>query len=156
MTNGRRAIVTVAVLLRVWVLGLLSQYNWQRGSRITSVTKHRTRFQRFVLGKSLLWIFGNVNVKLLSHIRLFATPWTISYQAPLSMGFSRQEYWSELTFPPPGGLPNPGIGSNPWLCVDRGILYHGVTLAAWFISIWRLFLDFSAAKTTTKWKKLTT
>ena len=37
------------------------------------------------------------------------TPWTVAYQAPLSMGFSRQEYWSGLLFPSPGELPNPGI-----------------------------------------------
>ena len=37
------------------------------------------------------------------------TPWTIAHQTPLSMGFSRQEYWSGLPFPPPGALPNPGI-----------------------------------------------
>ena len=45
----------------------------------------------------------------LSHVRLFATPWTVAYQAPLSMGFSRQEYWSGLPFPSPGDLPDPGI-----------------------------------------------
>ena len=45
----------------------------------------------------------------LSHVQLFATLWTISRQAPLSMGFFRQEYWSELSFPPPRDLPNPGI-----------------------------------------------
>ena len=39
----------------------------------------------------------------------FATPWTVACQAPLSMGFSRQEYWSGLPFPSPGDLPNPGI-----------------------------------------------
>ena len=38
-----------------------------------------------------------------------ATPWTVALQAPLSMGFSRQEYWSGLPCPPPGDLPNPGI-----------------------------------------------
>ena len=48
-------------------------------------------------------------MKLLSHVQLFATPWTVAYQAPPSMGFSRQEYWSELPFPPPGDLPDPGI-----------------------------------------------
>ena len=48
-------------------------------------------------------------VKSLSRVRLFATPWTIAYQAPLSMGFSRQEYWSGLPFPSPGDLPYPGI-----------------------------------------------
>ena len=42
-------------------------------------------------------------------LRLFATPWTVSHQAPLSMGFSRQEYWSGLPFPSPGDLLHPGI-----------------------------------------------
>ena len=41
--------------------------------------------------------------------QLFATPWTVAYQAPLSKGFSRQEYWSCLPFPSPGDLPDPGI-----------------------------------------------
>ena len=50
-----------------------------------------------------------VKVKLLSRVQLFATPWTETYQAPQSMGFSRQEYWSGLPFPSPGDLPNPGI-----------------------------------------------
>ena len=48
-------------------------------------------------------------VKLLSRVQLFATPWTIAYQAPPSMGFSRQECWSGLPFPSPGDLPDPGI-----------------------------------------------
>ena len=42
-------------------------------------------------------------------VQLFATLWTVDCQAPLSMGFFRQEYWSGLTFPPPGHLPDPGI-----------------------------------------------
>ena len=48
-------------------------------------------------------------MKSLSRVRLFVTPWTIAYQAPPSMGFSRQEYWSGLPFPSPGNLPDPGI-----------------------------------------------
>ena len=48
-------------------------------------------------------------MKSLSRVQLFATPWTVAYQASLSMGFSRQEYWSGLPFPSPGDLPNPGI-----------------------------------------------
>ena len=48
-------------------------------------------------------------VKSLSRVQLFMTPWTVAYQAPPSMGFSRQEYWSGLPFPSPGDLPNPGI-----------------------------------------------
>ena len=50
-----------------------------------------------------------VKVKLLSHVRLFATPWTIAYQALPSLGFSRQEYCNGLPFPSPGDFPNPGI-----------------------------------------------
>ena len=48
-------------------------------------------------------------VKSPSRVWLFATPWTVAYQAPLSMGFSRQEYWSGLPFPSPRDRPNPGI-----------------------------------------------
>ena len=48
-------------------------------------------------------------VKLLSCVRLFATPWTVVYQAPQSTEFSRQEYWSGLPFPSPGDLPNRGM-----------------------------------------------
>ena len=50
-----------------------------------------------------------VKVKSLSHVRLLVTPWTVAYQAPSSMGFSRQKCWSGLPFPSPGDLPNPGI-----------------------------------------------
>ena len=50
-----------------------------------------------------------MKVKLLSRVRLSATPWTVAYQAPPSMGFSRQEHWSGLPFPSPGDLHNPGI-----------------------------------------------
>ena len=50
-----------------------------------------------------------VKVKLLSRVRLFATPWTVAHQAPPSMGFSRQEYCSGLPFPSPGDLPYPGL-----------------------------------------------
>ena len=48
-------------------------------------------------------------MKSLSFVLLFATPWTVAYQASLSMGFSRQEYWIGLSFPSPGDLPDPGI-----------------------------------------------
>ena len=51
----------------------------------------------------------NAKASSLSCVRLFATPWTVAYQAPLSMGFSRQECWSGLPFPSPGDLPDPGI-----------------------------------------------
>ena len=50
-----------------------------------------------------------VKVTSLSCVRLFVTPWTVAYQAPPYMGFSRQEYWSGLPFPSLGDLPDPGI-----------------------------------------------
>ena len=46
---------------------------------------------------------------MVSCILLFVTPWTVARQAPLSMGFSRQQYWSGLLFPTPGDLPDPGM-----------------------------------------------
>ena len=52
----------------------------------------------------------------------FATPWTVSCQSSLSMGFPRQEYWSGLSFPSPGDLADPG--SNSHLLLIRWILYH--------------------------------
>ena len=60
-----------------------------------------------------------VKMKSLSPVRLFATPWTVAYQAPQFMEFSRQEYWSGLPFPSPWDLPDPGI--------DPGLLHCGQT-----------------------------
>ena len=63
-----------------------------------------------------------VKVKSLSRVRLFATPWTVAHQAPPSMEFSRQEYWSGLPFPSPGDFPGPEI--EPGLLYCRQTLYH--------------------------------
>ena len=81
--------------------------------------------------KTLQWVaisFSNawkwkVKVKSLSRVRLLATPWTVAHQAPLSMGFPRQEYWSGLPRPSPGDLPDPGIEpTSPALA--GGFFYH--------------------------------
>ena len=61
-------------------------------------------------------------VKLLSRVQLFVTSWTVARQAPLSMGFSSQEYWNGLPFPSPGDIPGPGI--EPGLLRCRQILYR--------------------------------
>ena len=61
-----------------------------------------------------------VKVKSPHCVRLFVTLWTVAYQAPPSMEFSRQEYWSGLPFPSPGDLPDPGIKpGSPSLQADR-------------------------------------
>ena len=57
-------------------------------------------------------LYAYVCAQLLSHVQLFVTPWTVACQASLSMGFSQQEYWSGLPFPPLGDLPDPGIQSR--------------------------------------------
>ena len=62
---------------------------------------------------------SQVKVKSLSHVRLFATSWTVAHLAPLSMGFSRQEYLSGLPFPFPGELLNPGIKPEVYRTAGR-------------------------------------
>ena len=58
-------------------------------------------------------------------VQLFATLWTVASQAPLSMGFSRQEYYSELPCPPPGDLPHSGVEPVSHVsCTGKWILYH--------------------------------
>ena len=74
------------------------------------------------LQEEFVFVFGKNQWILLvnfSHVWLFATPWTVARQAPLSLEFSRQEYWSGLPFPSPGDLPDPGIKPGaPVLQVD--------------------------------------
>ena len=55
-----------------------------------------------------LYIYTRVCCVLI-HVQLFVIPWTVAHQVPLSMGFSRQEYWSVLPFPTPEDLPDPGV-----------------------------------------------
>ena len=76
---------------------------------------------RNVRNKFLLWnsVVKWSEVKSLSHVRLFVTPWTIACQCAPPVGFSRQEYWSGLPFPSPGDLPNPGIEPRPTHTVGR-------------------------------------
>ena len=63
-----------------------------------------------------------------SRVRLCATPQTAAHQAPLSLGFSRQEHWSGLPFPPPGALPNPGIKPVPLSLAAAKVLQSCPTL----------------------------
>ena len=81
------------------------------------------------VGQSLLGMFFDVcMLSCFSRVRLFATPWTVAHQAPLSMRFSRPKYWGGLPFSPPGDLPNPGIKPEspmaPALQVDSLPLSH--------------------------------
>ena len=78
------------------------------------VTQSQTLLKRLSSSSSISLEFGVQPCPdlccawLLSPVLLFVTLWTVAHQAPLSMEFSRQEYWSRLPCPPPGDLPNPG------------------------------------------------
>ena len=83
-----------------------------------------------------------MKVKSLNRVQLFVTPWTVAYQAPLSMGFSRQEYWSGLPFPSPGDLPNPGIEpGSPAFQADA--LTSQPPVVVFFFNIYLAALDLS-------------
>ena len=77
------------------------------GSSVPGILQART-LEWVAISFSNEWKW-KVKVKSLSGVWLLATPWTVAYHAPPSMGFSIQEYWSGLPFPSPGNLPNPGI-----------------------------------------------
>ena len=83
-----------------------------------------------------MWV-SNVCAQLLSCVPLFATPWTIAHQVPLSTGIPRQEYWSRLLFPLPGDSSPPRdwthISRVSWRQIGRWILYHWAT---WEDSFW--------------------
>ena len=84
-----------------------AELNWQHG-----MCQWNVDFWIIIITKS-------EKVKSLSRVRLFVTPWTVVYQAPQSMEFSRHEYWSGVPFPSPGDLPDPGIKpGSPTLHTD--------------------------------------
>ena len=89
------------------------------GSPVLGILQART-LERVAISFSNAWKW-EVKVKSLSRVRLLATPWTAAYQAPLSMGFSRQEYWSGLPLPSPlqglGGLETMSPNPQCLLCV---------------------------------------
>ena len=76
----------------------------------TLIHKRALVYQSLSLNPTIQWVV--IVVQSLSRVRLFVTPWTVALQAPLSTGFSRQEYWSGLPFTPLGVLPDSGIKST--------------------------------------------
>ena len=82
-------------------------WSWLSSSSSSSSTRASSYFS-FLTRKMKVSLHACIPSHF-SHIRLFATLWTIAHQTPLSMGFSRREYWSRFPYPPPGDLPDPGI-----------------------------------------------
>ena len=95
-----------------------------------------------------------MKVKSLSCVRLFATPWTVADQASLSMGFSRQGYWSGLPFPSPRDLPNPGIELRPPALSADALLSE--PSGKLYMYVWLQFslLDKVSMKIYIQWNKL--
>ena len=77
----------------------------------------------------------------LSHVQLFANPWTVGHQAPLSMQFSRKEYWSGLLFPTPGDLPSAGI--KPTFLASSALAGRFLTTAPPRMPKLRIVIDIS-------------
>ena len=79
-----------------------------------------------IMKKDLLYATGARVLSRFSRVRLLVILWTVAHQAPLSKGFSRQEYWSGLPFPSPVNLPHPGTKPAPpyVFCIGRWVLYH--------------------------------
>ena len=76
----------------------------QSRATLSSMTRKRKSYYIDIIG-----LFSQEGACVLSNVWLFVTMWTVVHQAPLSIGFSRQEYWRGLPFPSPGDLPDPGI-----------------------------------------------
>ena len=108
-----------------------------KNTRVGSLSRLQGNFQiqelnwvsciadRFFISWATREAYIYASVQSLSRVQLFATPWTAACQAPLSIGFSREEYWSGMPCPPPGGLPDPGPTHVSYVsCIDRWALYH--------------------------------
>ena len=118
-----------------WFMDLTFQFLWNITSHVTSTTGFVFALASFLLlSNSILGTYSCVCVCVcvcvsvcvcvcvLGHVWLFATPWTIARQSPLSMEFSRQEYWNGLPFSSPGDLLNPGIEpESPALKADSSL-----------------------------------
>ena len=121
-----------AALLSETGLTLFKNVLWVVHSRITSIPPTTNVSSHFL---ETLQALHNVVLPVyypcvcvisdFSRAQFFVTPWTIAHQAPLSMGFSRHEYWSGLPCPPPGDLPDPGMEPASHVSfIGRQVLYH--------------------------------
>ena len=121
---NHRAKIMVKVVYISLVIQLLQAYNIFQALNQPRARHQRTRDRLHVPCYAILCHF--------SCARLFMTPGTVARQAPLSMGFSRQEHWSGLPFPPLRDLPDPGIEPISHVsCIGRKVLYHQHHQACW-------------------------
>ena len=110
----------------VHLLSIINGYHWDKFSQLRCHLLRRSSWPLY--SKYPIPLAAVAAVVLLSHVWLFLTSWAIAPQVPLSMGFPRQEFWSELPFPSPGNLPDPRI--RPISYIGREVLYHYATWEA--------------------------
>ena len=116
--NNRNLFLTVLKVSFRWVGVLWGLSPWVGDGYLFAISSHGLFLVHVAAGPGELSPF--------SRVQLFATLWIVAHQAPLSLGSSRQEYWSGLPCPPPGDLPDPGIEPVPLIfpAFGRWVLYH--------------------------------
>ena len=110
--------------IKIWSgLFLLIESSGELSDFLSQTTFNRLKYLLCIYTYIYIYIYTHTQTvpSPLSHLRLLATPWMVAYEAPLSIGFSRQEYWRGLPWPPPGDLPDSGIEPES---LSRQILYH--------------------------------
>ena len=110
-----------AILIGIYWYLIVVDSNYLNDKWCCAFSQKLSYHQCFFSGEMSLcsWVWSHF-----SRVWVFATPWTVACQAPLSMGFCRQEHWIGLPCPPPGDLPDPGIKPPSVSCVGRRVLYH--------------------------------
>ena len=115
----------ISCTFSIHFLQSMQNYCEKRGSYYSSSNFPMTYLPGYCdLKLNLIWLIPSFSTPacccVLSRHWLCGTPWAVAHQAPLPMGFSRQESWSRLPWPAPGDLPDPGIKS----CIGTWVLYH--------------------------------
>ena len=114
--------VLQVLTLKMGEVGAWTAATWMPDWKPFSSTYYCCDLVQRLIFKSFSFLICGMHAWTLSRVQLFVTPQTVAHQAPLFMGFSRQEYWSGLPCPSPGNLSYPGIKTSRW------ILFH---LATW-------------------------
>ena len=119
-----RACIADGTLIYCWWDCKMVQQFWKNSLPISLNVQCELTYDLAILSFDTVFSF-------FSHVRLFATLWTVTRQAPLSMGFSRQDYWSGLPFPPSGDIPDPGIEPISYItCIGRQVFFFFLTTSA--------------------------
>ena len=151
---GKRLIFTVRYeeLLHLKIKWLITKKMGKGFSQRSSINGSKAHEEEFNINSYSAVpqkLNTSYHARALSRVQVFVTPWTVACWAPLSKGFSRQEYWSGLPCLPPGDLPHPGIEPTPLYvsCIGRQVLAISTTWEAQFIkTLWQVYIGQSETK----------